>query len=184
MKKILLHCCCGPCAIYPISQLRDTFDITAYFYNHNIHPFKEFRRRLNTLEAYAKDIKVPFIASREYELKHFLREAVFHEDERCTSCYEYRLTKTAEFAAQEGFEAFTTTLLYSKYQNHKEMIEIGERLAQKYNVEFYYQDFREGWQLGIDESIEREMYRQPYCGCIYSEQERYDKRFWKRKKNK
>lgn len=180
MKRILLHCCCGPCAVYPISQLTKEFEITAFFHNHNIHPYKEFNKRLSTLETYIKNIGIPLIVHREYELTEFLREAVFHETTRCSLCYEYRLQKTAERAAKENYSAFTTTLLYSKYQNHNQIIDIGKRLAEQNGILFYYQDFREGWQLGIDESIEREMYRQPYCGCIYSEQERYDKRFKKR----
>ncbi|CAG35437.1 conserved hypothetical protein [Desulfotalea psychrophila LSv54] len=182
VTKLLLHCCCGPCAVYPISQLRkEGVQVTAYFYNHNIHPFKEFRRRLNTMEAYAKEIHLPFVAEREYELITFLRQAVFHEESRCRPCYLQRMRQTAEYAKEKGFDAFSTTLLYSKYQNHALIKRAGELLAEEFGLLFYYQDFREGWQAGIDESIEREMYRQPYCGCIYSEQERYDKRFRKTK---
>lgn len=181
MKKLLLHCCCGPCATYPISEIKDQLDVTAFFYNHNIHPFKEFKKRLNTLETYLKDINIPLVAYREYELKEFLRDAVFNEEKRCTFCYKVRLKKSAEYAKENGFDAFSTTLLYSKYQNHELIINYGKQYAEEFGVEFYYSDFRVGWQEGIDESIARDMYRQPYCGCIYSEQERYDKRFKKRK---
>lgn len=182
MKKLLLHCCCGPCAVYPVSELKKQgYQVTAFFYNHNIHPFKEFRRRLNTLEDYAKEIQMQAIIHREYEMKEFLRDAVFNEESRCLPCYTYRMNKTAEVAQEKGFDAFTSTLLYSKYQKHEVIASLGRKLAKEHDIEFYYEDFRHGWQLGIDESIARDMYRQPYCGCIYSEQERYDKRFRKKK---
>ncbi len=182
MKKLLLHCCCGPCAVYPVSVLKDEWDITTYFYNHNIHPYREFKKRLTTLESYAREVNIPFVASREYELKEFLRKAVFNEDKRCSLCYDYRLKKTAEYARENGFDSFTSTLLYSKYQNHGSIVKTAEKYAKEFSLDFLYSDFRTGWQQGIDESIARDMYRQPYCGCIYSEQERYDKRFRKRKK--
>ncbi len=181
MNNLLLHSCCGPCTVYPLSKLKDDFDVTVYFYNHNIHPFKEFKKRLNTLESYLKDINIPLVACRDYELKEFLRDAVFNEEKRCTSCYSVRLKSCAEYAKKNGFEAFSSTLLYSKYQNHSLLISQGKKFAHEYGIDFYYSDFRVGWQDGIDESIARDMYRQPYCGCIYSEQERYDKRFRKRK---
>ena len=157
-------------------------EITAFFYNHNIHPYKEFKKRLLALESYAKELNVPLVANRDYELKKFLRDAVFNEEKRCSFCYDYRLKKTAEHARENGFDFFTSTLLYSIYQNHNIIIKIAEKYAEEFGIEFYYADFRVGWQQGVDESIAREMYRQPYCGCIYSEQERYDKRF--RKGNK
>lgn len=180
MKKILLHSCCGPCSTYPVSQLKKQgFVITSYFYNHNIHPFKEFRRRLNTAEAHAKQERIKFVVERNYLMKEFLRDAVFNEDKRCVKCYYHRLNETAKYASENGFEYFTSTLLYSKYQNHALITAQCEKLASEYGIKFYYEDFRDGWQAGIDESIAQDMYRQPYCGCIYSEQERYDKRFRK-----
>lgn len=93
-----------------------------------------------------------------------------------------RLEQTAQQGVKIGAEAFSTTLLYSKYQNHNAIIEIGKTIAKKYAIEFYYEDFRKGWQEGIDKSIAMDLYRQPYCGCIYSEQERYDKKLQKKLK--
>lgn len=181
MKKLLLHSCCGPCTAYPISQLKNKLDITVFFYNHNIHPFKEFKKRLNTLESYLKDINIPLVACRDYGLKKFIRDAAFNEEKRCTFCYRVRLKECALYAKDNGFEAFSSTLLYSRYQNHELIIKYGEEYAEEFGLEFFYSDFRLGWQAGIDESIARNMYRQSYCGCIYSEQERYDKRFRKGK---
>ncbi len=174
--RVLLHVCCGPCTIYPLTVLREEgASVTGHFLNPNIHPFKEFQRRLSTLEDYAAESKLPLIIEKKYGLTDFVRRVAFYEQQRCSICYRMRLEKTASLARENGFDAFTTTLLYSKYQGHSQIIALCEQLSQQYNVLFYYKDFREGWQYGIDISKEREMYRQPYCGCVYSEQERYDK---------
>jgi len=175
-KTVLLHVCCGPCSIYPVSVLREQgFEITGHFYNPNIHPYKEFKRRLATLKTYAAHEKLPLIVDNNYGLTGFLQKVVFNEQRRCSICYDSRLETIARTAAEKDFDSFSTTLLYSKYQNHKLIINTAEKYAEKYGVSFTYQDFRVGWQEGIDKSVEEGMYRQPYCGCIYSEQERYDK---------
>ncbi|SDP83040.1 epoxyqueuosine reductase QueH [Desulforhopalus singaporensis] len=172
----LLHVCCGPCSVYPVEKLRlEGFDITGYFFNPNIHPFREFKKRLDTLVSYADEINLPLIVENKYGLVDFVRKAAFNEKRKCTICYLTRLEETARKASAKGFKSFSTTLLYSKYQNHNLLIKTCELLGKKYNVEFLYRDFREGWKQGIEKSIDMKMYRQPYCGCIYSEQERYDK---------
>ena len=174
--KLLLHSCCAPCTIYPLSKLRETgYSVTAYFHNPNIHPFKEFRRRLVSLEEFARKDKFPLFIDKKYGLTDFIRKVAFHEENRCTYCYQMRLENVADFAVKNKFDAFSTTLLYSKYQKHDLIKSYGQQLSSQYGINFIYEDFREGWQLGIDQSKEMEMYRQPYCGCIYSEQERYDK---------
>jgi len=182
--NLLLHACCAPCTVYPITILRDKgFSVTGYFHNPNIHPFKEFRRRLVTLEDYARKIKLPLLVDKKYGLTEFIRKVAFNEAERCTFCYLMRLEKTVSLAVENDFDAFSTTLLYSKYQRHDLLISYCKKLSSKYGVDFVYEDFREGWQFGIDQSKELEMYRQPYCGCIYSEQERYDKSLRKNTKS-
>ncbi len=174
--KLFLHVCCGPCTIFPLKFLREMgVEVTGHFFNPNIHPFKEFKRRLSTLQDYALDSKLPLVVDTKYGLTDFLRKVVFHEAERCNICYLLRLEKTVSKAREMGFDSFSPTLLYSKYQNHPFLISLCKKLSAQYDIPFYYQDFREGWQYGIDASKELEMYRQPYCGCIYSEQERYDK---------
>ncbi|MGW8194641.1 MAG: epoxyqueuosine reductase QueH [Desulforhopalus sp.] len=174
--KLLLHACCGPCTIFPFEVLRDSgVEVTAHFYNPNIHPFKEFRRRLSTFEDYGKEQNIPLLVDKTYGLKQFLRSVVYHENKRCSLCYLMRLEKSVQVAKDLAFDCFSTTLLYSKYQRHDELKKLCKTLSRKYDIDFFYQDFREGWQYGIDKSIESGMYRQPYCGCIYSEQERYDK---------
>lgn len=174
--NILLHVCCGPCTTYPLKMLRQAnAKVTGYFFNPNIHPFKEFRRRLSTLNDYAMDVQLPLIVDQHYGLTEFVRKVAFHEKERCRICYSWRLEKTVSEARERGFDSFSTTLLYSRYQNHSQLVSFCEKLSCEYDIPFYYQDFRQGWQEGIEVSKELEMYRQPYCGCIYSEQERYDK---------
>lgn len=173
--NILLHICCGPCTAYPLQVLRDEgHTVRGWFFNPNIHPYQEFRRRLEALAAFssARDLMVEY--DREYGLREFLRQVVFHEESRCLKCYEMRLRKVAQRARETGADAFTSTLLYSRYQNHAALQSLGERLAAEYGVDFYYRDFREGWQEGIEMSVALGLYRQPYCGCIYSEEERYD----------
>lgn len=178
--NILLHVCCAPCTIYPLRVLRaQGHVVTGYFFNPNIHPFTEFRRRLETLREFASQEDLPLIAEEKYGLTDYLRQVVFQEDRRCAICYTMRLEQTARFAAENGSEAFTTTLLYSRYQNHGLIRQTGEEIARKYGVAFHYEDFRRGWQEGIDRSIAQGLYRQPYCGCIYSEQERYDRKMRK-----
>lgn len=173
--KLLLHTCCGPCSIYPIEQLSQDYEISAFFFNPNIHPYKEFKKRRNSLREHCERLKIPIADLGKYGLQDYLRKVVFHENKRCTICYAWRMEETALKATELGLDAFSTTLLYSRYQDHEKLQRCGIELSKKYNISFVYKDFREGWQYGIDRSIELGMYRQPYCGCVYSEQERYDK---------
>ncbi len=179
--NILLHVCCGPCAVYPLEFLRQHgHEVTGYFYNPNIHPYREFKRRIKTLAEFSEQKKFKVTIDRNYGLTEYLRRVVFNENKRCSICYDMRLEPTAILAAEQGADAFSSTLLYSKYQNHQLLIDKCNKLADQYGVQFFYRDFREGWQQGIDGSIAMELYRQPYCGCIYSEQERYDKKLRKK----
>lgn len=180
--NILLHVCCAPCAVFPLGVLRGQgHSVTGYFFNPNIHPYTEFARRLATLKEFAAGETLPLTMEEDYGLRDYLRQVVFHEDGRCAICYTMRLEQTARMASTRRAEAFTTTLLYSRYQNHALIRETGEALALQYGVPFYYEDFRRGWQEGIDRSIALGLYRQPYCGCIYSEQERYDRKMRKKR---
>lgn len=174
--KILLHTCCGPCSIYPVSVLRDMdYDVMGYYHRTNIHPFQECQKRENTLKDYAQSIDLNIICQRDYDIETFLRGIAFREEKRCHYCYHDRLNATALVAKKGKFDAFTTSLLYSKFQNHELIKEIGKAIAKKHGVSFFYHDFRDGWKLGIEESKKLNMYRQQYCGCIYSEKERFYK---------
>jgi epoxyqueuosine reductase len=172
--KILLHTCCAPCAIFPIGVLQEAeFDVTGYFYGHNIHPYTECLKRRETLETYADSIGLRVIYAEGYDMENFLRNVAFREKDRCTYCYHDRLSSTARIAKHGKFDCFTSSLLYSKFQKHEEIKSIGESVGKTIGIPFYYQDFRTGWKEGIQVSKQLKMYRQSYCGCIYSEKERY-----------
>jgi predicted adenine nucleotide alpha hydrolase (AANH) superfamily ATPase len=174
--KILLHICCAPCAIYPVQTLTgQEHYVHGFFYNPNIHPYQEFARRAAALKDYAALRHLPVIWDLTYDLEKFLRLVVFREAERCRFCYHLRLTAAARTARGGKFEAFTSTLLHSKHQKHDLIREIGEQVAREVGLPFYYEDFREGWQTGQRQSKELGLYRQSYCGCIYSERERYER---------
>jgi len=174
MRKILLHICCGPCSIYPVKKLRDEgYEVYGYFYNPNIHPYTEFARRLETLEQYAAEIDLPLIADRDYNLEDYLQRVVFREGNRCRICYHMRLKQAASVARKGKFDSFTTTLLVSPYQKHQVIAETGAALGRENDIPFTYFDFREGYKEATAISKERGMYRQQYCGCIFSEKDRY-----------
>lgn len=173
--KLLLHICCGPCALYPIKQLAASRfkEITGFYYNPNIHPPSEYKRRRHALaEAEARlGFKVLY---PPYKMEEYFRKIVSKEDspDRCRLCWELRLSETADFAKENGFSAFTTTLLISPYQNHGLVKDIGEAIAGKKGVEFYYEDFRKGFRESQGDAKKSDMYRQKYCGCVFSELER------------
>jgi len=172
--NVLLHICCANCAIYPVCTLRDAgHAVTGYFFNHNIHPYQEYRRRLESVEAYASQSDLEVIYKDDYMLEDFLAQVATEPTNRCTYCYQSRLKQAAEYAATSGYEAFTTSLLYSRYQNHELIRKLGEELGRYYGIRFHYEDFRPGWQQGIKASRAMGLYRQQYCGCIYSEKDRY-----------
>jgi predicted adenine nucleotide alpha hydrolase (AANH) superfamily ATPase len=169
--------------LYPAQVFKeDGIDFTGYFHNPNIHPYKEFKRRLDAVLLLAERRDYRILVDRDYGLQGFLRAVVFKERERCRFCYSSRIERTAKLAAKQDFSGFSSTLLYSKYQNHKSIVAVSESIAATSGIPFVYRDFRHGWQTGIDESIALEIYRQSYCGCIYSEQERYDNRLKKQLK--
>ncbi len=173
-KKILIHACCAPCLIAPYFHLQENgFHIYVFWYNHNIHPYTEYQKRLRSLQDFVKRENIPFILKDEYDLEKFLRRVAFREENRCNICYYDRLNYAAIVAKKGKFDAFTTTLLYSKFQQHKLIIEIANSISKKQGIPFYYQDFREYWKEGIALSKKYGMYRQQYCGCIYSERDRY-----------
>jgi len=178
--KVLLHICCAPCLIYPAEVLSDKYDLMGYFYRDNIHPFQECLKRENTLRAYSEKINLKVIYQEGYHLENFIQAVVFRENQRCRFCYYERMNATAKIAKKGKFDGFSSTLLYSKFQNHDLIKLTGESVAKKNGLKFIYHDFREGWKYGIEESKKLDMYRQQYCGCIYSEKERYLKTHLKR----
>ncbi len=173
----MLHICCAPCTIFPFKVLKEQgLDILGLFYNPNIHPYSEYARRRDTLTQYAPGVDLEIFYPADYQMEDFLRGVAFREKDRCLFCYHHRLGKTAEFAKSRGIDVFSTTLLYSRFQKHEAIREIGTAVAAEYGLEFHYEDFRKGWKEGIEISKKLGMYRQQYCGCIYSEKDRFFKK--------
>jgi predicted adenine nucleotide alpha hydrolase (AANH) superfamily ATPase len=174
--KILMHICCAPCALYPVSRLRrEGFDLTGFFYNPNIHPYREYRKRLTTVQDLAAGIGFSVLVPQGYDLDAFLSRIVGTGGGRCERCYRMRLEVAAAEAKRSGFDLYSTSLLYSRYQKHDLIRGIAQEQAGEHGIEFYYEDFRKGWHEGIAGSKSLGLYRQQYCGCLYSEQERYQR---------
>ena len=174
--KILLHICCAPCAIYTVQNLRlNGLEVMGFFYKYNIHPYTECIKRQEALESYSEMIDLKVIYQEDYDLEGFIQRIAFRESQRCQICYHERLQATALMAKRGKFDCFSTTLLYSKFQKHDDIKSPGEAVGRSVGINFHYYDFREGWQEGVETSKRLRMYRQQYCGCIYSEKERYFK---------
>ena len=175
--KTLLHICCAPCANQPIEVLRgDGFEVAGFWYNPNIHPFTEYRARRNCVRDYAQTIELPLIEKNDYALRPFVREVAADIANRCVKCYEMRLFETARQAAEGGFDSFTSSLFISPYQNHELMRQVAEQAAAEYGVSFLYRDFRPYFRDGQTFAREHGFYIQKYCGCVFSEEERYLKK--------
>lgn len=188
--KLLLQTCCGPCLTgsrLPFEE--EGIDITGLWYNPNIHPWTEFDRRLQTLQRYIYLKPLEMIYLEEYPLYNFMCVMIAESkgdettagykmsdqerERRCSYCYRTRLARTANEARERGFDHFSTTMLISKHQDHHIIKHIGNEIGSDVGVDFLYMDLRKNWKESIKVSKELRMYRQPYCGCIFSEQERY-----------
>lgn len=183
--KLLLHTCCAPCSVYCIKSLRNEgIEPTVYWFNPNIHPYMEYKARRNTLKEYTKSIGVNAIFDENYGLREFCKNVVDDLDNRCVKyCYRIRLEQTAKYAKENGYDTFSTTLLISPYQNHEALKKIGEEMAEKYGLIFLYRDFRTGFREGQAEARELGLYMQKYCGCVFSEEDRYSKKIKKDKED-
>ncbi len=147
--------------------------VTGYWYNPNIHPYIEYKNRLNALIDYAESINLELLINDEYGLKDFVKKTVEDETFRCEGCYRSRLEETAIKAKTEGYDAFSSTLLISPYQQHQRLKEIAEEVAKDVGIDFFYTDFRPHFREGQRLAREANLYMQKYCGCIFSEEERY-----------
>lgn len=174
--KLLLHICCAPCSAACIKVLREeNIDIVGYWYNPNIHPFKEYDNRLKALKEYSKMINLNVIYDDFYGLDEFVKNTVNIIDNRCGYCYLSRMERVVKYAHDNGYDAFSSTLFISPYQKHDLLKSICEKLSKKYNIQFLYRDFRPYYELGREMFRETGLYMQKYCGCIFSERERYKK---------
>lgn len=172
--RVLLHICCGPCAIVPIRELlADGHAVDGALVNPNIHPYREFEKRKEAARQVAAHLGIEIAAADPYGLVEFLRAVAGREDERCPICYRMRLSRVAALAREGGYDAFTTSMLVSTQQDHDAIREAGEEAARDAGIEFLYRDFRPRVMDGVRESKELGVYRQGYCGCVYSEWDRF-----------
>lgn len=178
--RLLLHACCAPCSSYVLEYLREYFDITLYFYNPNISPEKEYIFRQAELIRLVGEMGLPItVVSEKYSPEEFFEVSKGLEKEpeggeRCFKCYRLRLLKTAEYAKKNGFQFFTTTLSISPYKNAEKLNEIGGELGEKFGIDYLYSDFKKknGYKRSIELSKQYNLYRQDYCGCIFSKGEK------------
>jgi predicted adenine nucleotide alpha hydrolase (AANH) superfamily ATPase len=170
--KLLMHICCAPCLAYPyevIAQMMEKGEIetfAGYFHNPNIHPQEESERRKDAVKVFAAAKNIDVAYSDAFEMQKWL-DFRGPKDARCEMCYAGRLEETAKRAKELGFDAFSTSLLVSPYQKHEMIRSIGESVALKHGVDFFYRDFREGYRRGQNIAREMDLYRQKYCGCAY-----------------
>ncbi len=177
MEDIVLHTCCAPCSIKCIDELqKETFNPLVYWYNPNIHPYMEYKSRKNTLVEYTKNKGLKFVLNDEYGLRSFIQGLYPDFFNRCEYCYRVRLNETAKYAHDNGYRKFSTTLLISPYQKHELIVKVAKKAAENYGVEFLYRDFRPYFREGQKVARELGLYMQKYCGCIFSEEERYLKK--------
>ena len=175
--KLLLHVCCAPCSSYVLTYLSEYFDITVLYYNPNISPYEEYEKRLNEEKRLIKELKKDNIHIMEcnYENEKFEEitkglENIPEGGIRCYKCYNLRIEKAAQIAKENKFDYFTTTLTISPLKNSQVLNKIGKELSEKYNIKYLYSDFKkkEGYKTSIILSKKYNLYRQNYCGCIYS----------------
>ena len=173
--KLLMHTCCAPCSVYCIEALRkEKIEPTLFWYNPNIHPFQEYKARKNCLIEYASKIGIKLESIDEYGLDDFCKNVVNNLEGRCVNyCYSVRLRKTFEYAKEHGYDTVTTTLLYSIYQKHDYIKLLCEKYSEEFGIEFLYRDFRVGFWEGHNKAKEEGLYMQKYCGCVFSEEDRY-----------
>lgn len=177
--KLLLHSCCAPCSSYVITYLYDYFDITILYYNPNIHPYEEYKKRKDEQIRLISNFKGVKIIDCDYDndIYNEVIKGLENEPERgsrCTKCFYLRLDKTGEIAKKNNFEYFGTTLTVSPYKNAKLLNEIGEDISKKYDIKWLYSDFKknDGYKKSIELSKKYDLYRQDYCGCIYSKRDK------------
>ncbi|MBI5848128.1 MAG: epoxyqueuosine reductase QueH [Nitrospirae bacterium] len=172
--KILMHICCSNCSIHPLQNLLlKGMDIKGFWFNPNIHPYTEYTARLDSVSKLGRLWNLDIEYDDDYCLDDFLKSVAGKGPDRCAVCYEKRLDRTAQAAKKMYFDGFTTSLLVSPYQKFDAILEQGKKAATRYGVSFFAEDFRPGWKTSQNMSRELALYRQKYCGCIYSEMERY-----------
>jgi len=175
MRRILVDTCCGPCALPALRIFTPpAYEVHYLFYNPNVHPFREYRRRLDSFETLMEEERLPYTVV-PYEPEEWIRAVAFREESRCELCYRLRLRKAADLALEEGHETLTTTLFASPYQDHDLVTLLGRSICRSRGLEFVVWDGRDDYYEAIATARARGLYTQPYCGCLLSEWERYDR---------
>ncbi len=181
--KILLHTCCGPCATYPVKRLLSgNHEVNCFFYNPNIHGYREYIKRLKAVIEVCRHFNIALTVCEIYEIEAWFRMVIGDFRDRCGRCYKDRIERAALKAVEIGCDSFTSTLLISHKQDHEKIKNICEEAAKNNNIEFYYEDFRKGWKEHWQMTDDLDLYKQNYCGCLFSEYERFNNRK-DRKKN-
>ena len=174
VDSILVHCCCAHCTAYTVDYWRrQGYELSAFWYNPNIHPYMEHQRRLEAMQSLAENLGFPLIKTDGYDIIDYFQRVTGHEAQRCQYCFQLRLQKTAATALELGFNAFTSSLLISPHQKHELLLEIGNKLAEENGIRFLYADLRKRYSDSRRMTKPLNLYRQQYCGCVYSEWERY-----------
>jgi predicted adenine nucleotide alpha hydrolase (AANH) superfamily ATPase len=174
IASVLVHACCAHCTAYTVGHWRDQgYIVTALWYNPNIHPFTEHNLRVEAMKTLSHTMKLPLVVIEGYDFKEYFHRIVGQEDRRCGCCFELRLGRVAKLAKEMGIDAFTSSLLISPDQKHDQIKQIGEKVAVENELTFLYADLRKRYSDSRHITKPMELYRQQYCGCIYSEYERY-----------
>jgi predicted adenine nucleotide alpha hydrolase (AANH) superfamily ATPase len=174
LNPVLIHCCCAHCTAYTIEYWRNQgYEVSAFWYNPNIHPFTEYRNRLEAMQFLAKRFDFELIIYDGYEIKEYFKRVVGHENMRCRYCFSMRLRKTGEAALKYSYKNFTSSLLISPHQKHELVLEIGNAVSKDTGIKFLYTDLRKFYSNSRCMTKPLGLYRQQYCGCIYSEWERF-----------
>jgi len=173
-KDLLLHVCCAHCAAYTVNHWRNEgYKVTAFWYNPNVHPYQEYQKRLEAVQTLSQKMGFPLVIAPDYDVTSYFRAVAGDEQNRCRHCFQLRLGKTASAAREMGMAGFSTTLLISPTQKHEVLREVGGAVAQSSGTDFLYADLRKRYSDSRHITKPLEIYRQQYCGCLYSEWERY-----------
>lgn len=171
--KLLMHLCCSNCSLYPLQLfLSRDIEVRGLWFNPNIHPLPEYEQRLASVETLGRIWGVGIEYDTRYDMDGFIRAVGGPAPDRCLRCYSLRLEETAMTAGKMGFDGFTSSLLVSPYQRFDSIVSIGEEAGKRHGIAFHAEDFRPGYRQSIPLSKDLGLYRQKYCGCLFSEEER------------
>ncbi len=174
MVNLLLHICCAGCLCAPLEELRkERIHVHGFFYNPNIHPLLEFRKRIKALRIFQESDPIEIDYCDDYGLREYLKGVNYEGNNRCEDCYRLRMRTAAQYAKETGLDAFCSTLLFSRQQDHGKIKETGEQISVEIGIPFVDRDYRHLCECSHEIAKRKMLYRQSYCGCIFSEYERY-----------